>query len=367
MKGTVKIFAAAVFVALISGAGFGADTAVEFGTPYIIEDTTRDMVAAMHSRLDAFRKVALPVTVEPAAAETVVVADTAALGSLVLPEYINYGSRYLNRFWGGGIGTWQDADRQSDDYEGYAYKGQGAMLGYDRAFGALTVGIAGSYVKGDYDLADFTRHNSEIKQYSGNVYATYNTSAGFFFSLTGGYTHGDTEIDESDSTDYLLEDFNSRTFNAGLRAGYDFEPTSTIVITPSIGGNFFHTRVSDHNVDAFGTAYRMESVRHNLFEIPVDIQIAKEFDFGKNRSLQISANGGYAYNLTDKAAYGDLFQAGNPVKDRVIAREQGRSTWKAGAGARLKMNQWDIGVKYDFLTRSDFDSHRVMGTVGFSF
>lgn len=367
MKGTVKFFAAAAFAALICGAGFGLDNAVEFSTPYIVEDTTRDILATMHSRLDAFRKVALPVAAEPAAAEPAVAVGTEAFGSLVLPEYVTCDSRYLNRFWGGGLGAWQDADEQGE-YSGYEYKGQGVLLGYDRAFGAATVGIAGSYVKGDYEVADASRHNSEIKQYSGHVYATYNTSKGFFFTLTGGYTYGDAEIDETNiATKFKrYEDFHSQTFNAGLRMGYDFEPTPTVVITPSVGGNFFHTKVSEHDaVDETGT-YRLREGRHNLVELPFDIQVAKEFDFGKNRLLQISANGGYAYNLTRKAANGELTLAGVD-EGNAIDRDLGRSTWKAGAGARLKMDQWDIGVKYDFLTRSDFSAHRVMGTVGFSF
>ncbi len=405
MKGILKTFAAtALLAALACGTGFAREEVpFDHNSAYIVEDTTRDILSTLQSRLDAVRKVALPQAmlpaseaagvvvnaaeggtaeiVESAAVETTTGTGGAALGSLVLPTYIDYGARYLNRFWAGGLGTWQKADKTTSNngfaYDSYKYDGQGVLLGYERAQGAGVFGIAGSYVKGDYEMGSATRHNSEIAQYSAHLYGAYNNSRGFFFSLAGGYTYGNADIDEESTlrTDTFLrrEDYHSHTVNAGVKVGFDFEPSETLFITPSIGANFFHTRSNNHNIDDGDTTvtYRADRIRHNLVEIPLDIQISKEIGFGPNRALQLSANGGYAYNLTNKAASGDVAETpvvgGTSTIFRVVDRELGRSAWKAGVGARLKMDQWDIGVKYDFLKRSDFDAHRLMGTVGFSF
>ncbi len=395
MKGILKTFAAtALLAALACGGAFALDLNEEsfnHDSAYIIEDTTRNILTTLNSRLDAYRKVALPAAVapaseaagefigaaeaEPAAAAVTTTAESdGALGSLVLPTFINYGSRYANRFWAGGFGTWQKADalrtNTREEYASYKYTGQGALLGYEYAAGAGVFGIAGSAVKGKYEDGYADRHNSEIRQYSAQFYGTYNNSRGFFFTLAGGYTYGSVDIDESNSNIRSLysrlEDYHTHTVNGGFTVGFDFEPTETLVITPSIGGNFFHTRGNSHNIHLDGLTHRQSELRHNQFEIPLDVQVSKEISFGVNRSLQLSANGGYSYNFNENPFSGEATEAsGGRVK--VVGRELGRSAWKAGVGARLKMDQWDIGVKYDFLKRSDFDAHRLMGTVGFSF
>ena len=335
------------------------------GVNYVAEDTTREILGTLHSRLDAFRKVKQPVEGIIPEIDSAV---EAAYGSLAVPE-CSYGDRYLNRIWAGGLGTWQNADRRNG-FDGYKYNGKGVILGADRANGAAMFGAAISYIKGDYEDKTATRHDSEIKHYSANVYATYNASSGFFYSLMGGYTYSDNDIRETRGGRTATEDYHTNTWSVGGKTGFDFEPTANLVITPSVGVNFIHSQSSEHNLNYAGTAdiVRYGDMKHHVVEIPFDIQIAREIDLGKNRSLQLSANGGYAYNLNDKGVAGNVtaIDAGFGSYS-AIGRRQGHHSWKAGAGARLKMDQWDIGVKYDYLGRSGYDAHRVMGTVGFSF
>ncbi len=374
MKGLLKKFAVvAALIGLCCGYGFAADDYIPHsGTTFVAEDTTREILTTLHSRLDAFRKVRLPVSETPAPETVTAVLASEAYGSLVATENTvvvpecGYDSRFLNRFWGGGLGTWQNASGRHN-VAGYKYNGQGVMLGFDRAAGAAVFGAALSYVDGKYEDKGHTTHDSDIKQYSGNLYATYNNSRGFFFTLTGGYTLSDNDLAETVGGTLKTAGYISHTFNAGLRMGYDFEPSESVVITPSIGGAFFHSRTRDHNLHSGNNVERYSDMTHNMVEIPLDIAVAKEISFGENRMLQLSVNGGYAYNLNDKAIVGDISNDGGATYTRISGRHLGHNAWKGGAGARLKMDQWDIGVKYDYLGRNDFNSHRVMGTVGFSF
>ncbi len=357
----------------------------------IAEDTTREMITALHSRLDAFRKIREPApqilrlntpsaevegftTLSPSGGEyggdDGIVDD--AYGSLAVPG-CTYGDRYLNRFWGGGIGSWQNQDT-GGGFTGYSYDAQGVLLGFDRFQGPALFGIALSYMKGEYENDGMQEHDSEIKHYSANAHFTYNGSRGFFLTLNGGYTYSDSDIHEWDAADTWRENYHSGTWNAGARIGFDFEPDSRTVITPSIGANFFHSKSDAH--DAFDTdtptgaltgTTGFGRMKHHMLEIPLEVSIAHEVDFGKNRLLQLGANGGYAYNLTNKGVRGDVTDGSPLRKFQYVGREPGRGAFKAGASARLKMDQWDIGVKYDYYRRSDFDSHRVMGTVGYSF
>lgn len=330
------------------------------GVNYVSEDVSRELISTLHSRLDAYRKVKDCTTpanpCEP------------ALGNLVLnPE--QYDSRYLNRFWAGALGTWQDASRRNG-FDGYKYDGKGAILGYDRAFGPAVVGVAASYIEGDYEDKTATRHDSEIKHYSGDIYATYNASSGFFTSVMGGFTHSDNDIRETRGGNMAREEYYTNTWHASAKVGFDFEPSEKLVITPTVGVDFFYSDSTAHSMKYAGSNKLVHygSMSHNAVEIPVDVQVAYNVQLDKNKELQLLGNGGYAYNVNDHGVVGDLTVNGSNLPTyRAIGRKLGHHSWNAGVGAKLKMDNWDVGVKYDYYGRSSYDAHRVMGTVGYSF
>ena len=369
---------AALFVCAGAGSGHAADADVDFvtGPVTVAQDTMRDMAATLHSRLDAYRKVVEYYGPAPsgalAAPMAVPVANSFAVPQAYGSAILDYDyDRYMNRFWAGGLGTWQNANVRND-LHGWKYDGAGVMLGYDRAFGAAVLGGSLAYVDGSYENKAAARHDdSKIQQYAANLYATYNASSGFFATVMGGYTLSDNELNESfagtpfNALGTVREDFRTHTFYGGGRLGYDIEFCDNFNISPSIGADFFYSRSGSHGV---GTVARAETMKNHAVEIPLDVKAAYEFSLGQEAALSVMANAGYAYNLNDKAVHGTYYAAGAPTEPEYMAgRRPGHHSWKAGAGARFRMNQWDIGVKYDYLGRSNYHAHRVSGQVGYSF
>ncbi|MDR1745361.1 MAG: autotransporter outer membrane beta-barrel domain-containing protein, partial [Planctomycetota bacterium] len=313
---------AALFVGMRLGSAHAGDSAtgenLATGPVIVAQDTMRDMAATLHSRLDAYRKVveysgpapsdslSVPVSVPvPVAGPADSFAVPQAYGSAIL-DY-DY-DRYMNRFWVGGLGTWQSANGRST-FDGWKYKGAGVMLGYDRAFGATMLGASIAYVDGNYENKTAVRHDSKIEQYAANVYATYSASSGFFTSVMAGYTLSDNELNEElAGSGIVREDYRTQTLYAGGRLGYDIEFCDTFNISPSIGVDFFYSRSSSH--DLKGTeigSKRYSGMRNNAIEIPVDVKASYEISMGQDAALSLMANLGYAYNLNDKAVYGETY------------------------------------------------------------
>ena len=322
---------------------------------YVAQDTLRDIATTLHSRLDAYRRVVEYVNQNG-------IASSNALGSAgVLNE------RYMNRLWVGGLGTWQNADKRKG-FDGWKYDGAGVMLGYDRAAGAAIFGFSASYVEGDYEDKTATGHDSKIKQYAANAYATYNFTSGMFATLVGGYSYADNDISEIRGGNRAREDYHTNTWYAGARLGYDIEPCDNFSISPSVGADFFYSRANGHRVDYAGQSmWGYSAMKNHNVEIPAEVKVAYEVNMGDNKGLTLMASGGYAYNLNDHGVRGDVGLIGTDVSYRNVGRQLGHHSWKAGAGAKLRWNQWDVGVKYDYYGRSNYDAHRVTGQVGFNF
>ena len=330
---------------------------VASGPIYVAQDTTRDLINTLHSRLDAYRKVQECATPEG-------FGTASALGSASVMN-----ERYLNRVWAGALGTWQNADKRKG-FDGYKYNGAGVIMGYDRAVGAAIMGASVAYVEGDYKDKSAISHDSKIKQYAADVYATYNASSGFFATVMGGFNYGDNDIKEIRGNNNTRADYNTYTWHAGAKVGYDIEPCDNFTITPSVGANFFYTRATSHNFRlADQSVLHYGSMKNNNIEIPVDVKVAYEIPMGEDKGLTLMANGGYAYNLNDKGVNGSLSLNGNGNVEsyRAIGRKLGHHSWNAGLGVKYRMNQWDIGVKYDYQGRNNYHNQRIMGTVGYSF
>lgn len=106
-------------------------------------------------------------------------------------------SCYTNRVWVGGFGLWEDTDSRHG-MAGYKYKSGGFIVGYDRLVGQnWIVGGSFAYNKGAFEDKAALSHDSDIDNYSLNLYATYNHSSGFFGTAFSGYTYSDNDINET--------------------------------------------------------------------------------------------------------------------------------------------------------------------------
>ena len=284
-----------------------------------------------------------------------------------------------NRVWAGGFGLWQDSDMH-DGFSGYKYDSWGVIMGYDRAIGpGLAVGVSGAYNKGDYKDKGALAHDSDIESWSGGLYATYSTCAGFFATVFGGYTYSDNDLRElrrdpvSGTNQWAEADFYTNTWSAGGAMGWDIRPVCNLTITPSVGFNYIRAKNSTHDSWLGGVATQQirGAKNHGMF-LPVELTMQYDVQVGDDAKIRLEAGGGYAYNfekggLDGSISYFDLVGPGGSVTAAVRSRDNSRHSYKVGGGVRYQYKNVDVGVRYDYMGKNHYDAHRVMGTLGVSF
>ena len=272
----------------------------------------------------------------------------------------------VNRFWLGGFGLWEDADRRNGD-AGYKYESGGFMLGYDRTFrNNITVGAAFGYTHGDFKARAALSNDSDIDTYSFNLYAQYKAANGIFGQLMAAYAYSDNDM----GTMYAVNtwdrsDYHVGTWSIGGKLGYEWKPLANLTVTPSAGLYYYNARSNRYN----STVKNGLKLKQDVTEMPIDLAFTYDVLRDCNRKLSLSANVGWAYAFDDDGPetsfrYNGI--ANSPLVD-VEGRKPGRHTFKTGAGVRYLVRRFEVAVDYDYRRRADFDAHGVYGSFGIRF
>lgn len=278
-------------------------------------------------------------------------------------------SNYLNRFWVRGVGIWEDADRKGAR-DGYKYDGYGFQTGYDRIFGPMIVGASFAYTTGDYEDKIATRHDSDIDNYNFNLYATYVHCSGFFATVQGGYTHSKNDINEYRGN-WVREDYDTDTLYLGAKLGYVWRPNANFTLLPSAGLAYIDSRAKSHVINTNGVDTEgIGRAKANSGMLPIELRGVYTICFGADSKLDLGINGGYTYMFDDDSPSSWTTDLGalepwTPVRN--VNHKYGKSQWNIGASAKVTAGRFDVGVNYDYFSRSKSDGHRLMGTLGISF
>jgi outer membrane autotransporter protein len=140
----------------------------------------------------------------------------------------------------GGSGT-QDA---SGNFAEYDITSWGTVIGVDKNFSNLLVGLAGGYARDDID--EGSAYDANINTYYGSVYATYGGESAF---IDLALTYGINDTEESNQTLGMNGSFDSSLFSAYLGGGYRFNVGEKVAITPeaSILGSYYNQEEYDRS------------------------------------------------------------------------------------------------------------------------
>ena len=274
---------------------------------------------------------------------------------------------YANRIWAGYAGQWGDANARGGD-RGYEYSANGFNVGFDHTFGgALTVGTAFGYMKGDYTLKGGLGSDSDINNYMFGLYGTWNHESGLFANLAGTYTYSDYDMSsEYRASTWDRADYHGNTWSVGGDLGFAIRPVQNFSIIPSVGLYYYTSSTNTFSTTA-GRA-DMKYKRHDL-ELPAQLTMKYDVCLNAESTLSLNVNGGYTYNFRDKGTRIDEFAMANTgiVMGGGHGRDPGHSGWNAGGGAQVRVRNFDVGVHYEYYARKEFDSHKVYANVGLSF
>lgn len=272
------------------------------------------------------------------------------------------------RFFAGGIGFWEQYDDRSG-LPGYDYDAYGVIAGYAHSFGGLTIGGSFAYTRADID-ENHAIDDNKIDTYTAALHAKYKHQSGFFGTLFGAYTYGDNEFRKfmTGPAAWTRSDYHTDTWMLGFNLGYEFKPVSGLAIIPAVGLTYQHARNSSHMSTLAGTAFQnFDRAKNHATTLPVELAVEYTIPTGTNSGFSIGANGGYSYQFNNDGTEGNFSVAGVPGFMSVVDSKPGRHMWNVGAKVKYKFQNFEIGAKYDYYAKSDYDAHRLMATVGISF
>ncbi len=283
----------------------------------------------------------------------------------------NMNNNFANRVWASPFYTWQDMG-EKDNHEGYDYKAWGVSVGYDRAFGPVTVGGAFTYSRGDLDV-DNVNDDNTIDNYGFSLYANYYACNGFFATLSGGYNYGDNDMQRyianaGVSGGWQRDDNHTNTYWVGGKVGYDWMVSPNFTLTPSVGLYWSESKGSSYTSTGAAGNWYYDKITQKSLMLPIDLMARYRVDLGYDSSVTFKAHGGYAYNFKKDGASGYMNYGfdGSP-NVAINGARPGRSSWNVGGGITYQRGRWDISADYRYDGRSKFNAHRISATLGVNF
>ncbi len=294
--------------------------------------------------------------------------DQAAVSDSALPAMI-LKERAANRAWADGVGVWQNADRRHGQ-AGYKYTGGGVVSGYDRVLGNYILGGAFGYVAGSYKDKAAQAHDSHIDQYSFAAYAGYAGSSMWHASMSAGFTLSDNDLREFRGGNWDRAEYNTRTWYASGRIGFDCPVWENFTLSPALGLTYMYASANSHDWrydDVALLQYR--GLHSSTVQMPLDLAMEYGWTIGPETRLKLASNLGYVYTFNDDALNGslDILGMAGVIPIRALGRKSGHSSYTMGSGLTLAHGRMDLGLRYEYYGKPDYRAHKLTGSFGLKF
>ncbi len=273
------------------------------------------------------------------------------------------------RVWGGAWGRNEEADFEYG-IAGYRYKPAGALFGYDKTYGGITVGGAFAYGRGDYEDRGADSSSSEITSYSGGLYGSYHAESGLTLSGHAVYSHLQNDLRDRRGGMERIADHSAYSWSVGGRVGYDLFIGDVMTLSPTIGLAKIRAVSNAHDESLGGIGVmRVGDVRRDALLLPLDLSFGFDLKRDADRVLRVTGNIGYAYDfdadgLSGTLTYNGLTGAGGIA---VPNRSDGRNRFNLGGGFTYTNEKFDLGARYDFFRAAGHTSHQAHGSLGIKF
>ena len=166
--------------------------------------------------------------------------------------------------WVRAYGSFGDKDK-TDNYAAYDSTSWGSVIGIDKSFGNLLIGVAGGFGRTDLDAG--STYDADIETYHGSIYSTIG-GENIFVDLAATYGMSNTEA-ENDSTS---DDFDSDIMSFYAGAGMSFDVKEKLSITPEASflisyyeqEEYVRTGMLGGTVDEYDTTSYLSSLGVNV-------------------------------------------------------------------------------------------------------
>ncbi|MDF7825075.1 autotransporter domain-containing protein [Pontiellaceae bacterium B12227] len=241
----------------------------------------------------------------------------------------------------------------------------GSVIGIDKSFGNLLIGLAGGYARTDLDAG--TAYNADVDTYHGSVYSTFGGEDLFVdVALTYGWSSTDENNGMSDAS------FDSSLYSAYIGAGYALDLGEKIALTPeaSLLASYYDQEAYKRDMGSLGTGeIRDYDTTSFLGSIGVNLATQHQLDW-LNRGIayipEVRAHYIHEFNADpDKFTY-DLGGAAGTF----AVRTRDEHLFRFGFGFDLwswKYQNTKFEIDYDLLTSDTYFEQIVSGKATWRF
>jgi len=240
----------------------------------------------------------------------------------------------------------------------------GTVIGVDKNFGNLLVGLAGGYATTELDAE--TSYEAKVDTYYGSLYSTIGGEV-LFVDLAATYAHGQTE--EKNLSD---NKFDSDIYSGYVGAGLNLDVADKITITPetSLLASFYEQEAFDRDSLFLGTMNVDEYDDWSyLGTLGINLSSIHQIDWlASNVAILPELRVHWLHEFNDDLAEGRFTAPGGEYPLYVRPREE--DLVRAGVGLDFWNWRWEnakFELDYDALFSSDYMQHTVSGKLSVQF
>ena len=271
--------------------------------------------------------------------------------------------------WFQGFGSTGTQDLR-DGVDGYDVKTGGGAVGADMAVGNNSrLGASVSYARSTIDSNGSANQSTDIDSYQGNVYGSYNMGKWYTDGLLG-FAYQDYNSERFITTPSVTAsgDFSGETYTARATTGYHMAAGRGFDFTPNVGLTYYYNHVGSYTESGAGGLdlnVGSSNTQALLGRIGADLG----YDIQRSTMLiRPVIRAGYSYDfIGDNTATTSSFTGAGATFNTKNASPE-RNSWDVGASLNLvTASNMTLSADYDYMAKSDYDSHTGVLRARFNF
>lgn len=271
--------------------------------------------------------------------------------------------------WAQAFGTTATQDFR-DGVNGYDADTYGFAVGADKVVGDHSrLGASVSYANTTVDSNGSAIQNTDIDTYQVNLYGFHDMGKWYADGLVGfAWQNYNSDRFISSPAATANGDYDGQTYTVRANTGYRLTAGNGIDIIPNGGLTYLNNQISGYTeTGAGGLNLRVSDYDSQALFGRVGFDVAKDFN-SNGMIVRPTVRAAYLYDfIGDEASTNALFTGGGGTF-RVQDASPARSSFNVGASLNVVTTKnVTLSADYDYLAKSDYDSHSGMLRARFGF
>ena len=235
---------------------------------------------------------------------------------------------------------------------GYEATSSGFIFGADVVnSGALTLGAAFSYTKGDLkSQGNFTKTDTDAETFGGNLYGAYRIGDAAIIGHAGyGYATGEAKQNYQDvqGNAYAIKgDVDSEFLTLGLRGEMSFALTKGLIVMPHAGLRYVHSKAKGYDITINGKdAWKVGSETSDIVQVPVGVALKGSLR-AKNWWVSPYADVSLVQSFGDTDSTATVHATGYKASDSYSYDVTGKTAGELKLGINASKKHHSLGLSY---------------------